>query len=109
MSMNIFGFDDDVDVYTKLTEYYDLADSLANSVEENQDISLDQKREILYPIIDEIKDMADVLIESYIFHLKDKDNMEKLLKVKENINNILKKIDYFRNKIYDVYKINNRL
>ncbi len=99
--------DNDAEVYNKLTEYYDIADSLANSVEENQEITLEQKKEILYPIIDEIKDLANNLIESYIIHLKDKDNVEKLIKVKENINTVLEKIDYFRNKIYEVYRINN--
>ncbi len=101
-------YDGDADVYNKLTEYYDIADSLANTVEQSQDITIEQKKEILYPIIDEIKELANTLIENYIEHSKDKENLDKLVKVKENLDTILKKIDYFKNKIYEVYKINNQ-
>lgn len=106
--MIFFTPEEDLEVYNKLTEYYDIAEDLSTRLNENQEITLKQKRDILFPIIDEIKELADNLIESYILHLKDEDNMDKLLKVKENINLVLKKIDYFKNKIYDVYKINNK-
>lgn len=99
---------EDLEVYNKLTEYYDMADDLTTRVEENRDISIKQKQEVLYPIIDEIRLLADSLVESYITHLKDEDNMEKLRKVKENINLVLKKIDQFKNKIYDIYQLNEK-
>ena len=104
---DVFLNDDDTDVYNKLNEYCNITDSLTDTVDKNQDISLEQKINILYPIVDEIKDLANTLIESYIEYVKDKDNIDKLLFVKENINILLEKIDFFRNKIYDVYKLNN--
>ncbi len=103
-----FTPEEDLEVYNKLTEYYDIAEDLTTRVNESQEITIKQKRDILFPIIDEIKELADNLIESYILHLKDEDNMDKLLKVKDNINLVLEKIDYFKNKIYEVYKINNK-
>ncbi len=106
--MIFFTPEEDLEVYNKLTEYYDIAEDLTTRVNESQEITIKQKRDILFPIIDEIKELADNLIESYILHLKDEDNMDKLLKVKDNINLVLKKIDYFKNKIYEVYKINNK-
>jgi len=108
MSIFFLGPEEDLATYNKLTEYYDIADDLATHLNENQEITLKQKREILFPIIDEIKEMADNLIESYILHLKDEDDIDKLVKVKENINAVLEKIDYFKNKIYEVYRVNNK-
>lgn len=97
----------DVDIYDKLNGYYDIADGLAAEVNESDEISIKQKQEVLYPIIDEIRRLADVMIESYVEYLKNKKNLEKIDKVQANIENILEKIDYFKNKIYEVYRINN--
>lgn len=102
-----FTPDEDLEVYNKITEYYDIAEDLTTRVNEDEEISLKQKQDVLYPIIDEIKELADKLIDSYIFHLKDKENMEKLLTVKENINLVLAKIDYFKNRIYEIYRVND--
>ncbi len=106
--MACFTPEEDLETYNKITEYYDIAEDLSTRVSESQEITIKQKREILFPIIDEIKDLANNLIESYIIYFKDKDNMDKMLKVKENINIVLEKIDYFKNKIYEVYKTNNK-
>ena len=97
----------DLNVYDKLNGYYDIVDGLTNEVNESDEISIKQKQEILYPAIDEIKELANAMIESYITYIKDKKNLENLEKVQENIDNILEKIDYFKNKIYEIYRINN--
>ncbi len=97
----------DLEIYNKLNGYYDIADGLATEVEESDDISIKQKQEILYPIIDEIRHLADIMIESYVSYLKNKKNLKNLEKVQTNIDNILEKIDCFKNKIYEVYRINN--
>ncbi|MDD2840187.1 MAG: hypothetical protein PHY80_03615 [Rickettsiales bacterium] len=97
----------DLEIYDKLNGYYDIVDGLTTEVNESEEINIKQKQEVLYPIIDEIKVLADVMVESYVIYLKDKKNLEQLENVQDNINNILEKIDYFKNKIYEVYRINN--
>lgn len=100
--------DEDLETYNSLNNYCDMADDLTEKVSTNKELSIKQKQNILYPIIDEIKDHANKMIEDYIEYLKDKQNMEKLLKVKEDINIVLDRIDYFKNKIYEVYELNSK-
>lgn len=100
--------DEDLETYNSLNNYCDMADDLTEKVSTNKELSIKQKQDILYPIIDEIKDHANKMIEDYITYLKDKQNMEKLLKVKEDINIVLDRIDYFKNKIYEVYELNSK-
>lgn len=100
--------DEDLETYNSLNNYCDMADDLTEKVSTNKELSIKQKQDILYPIIDEIKDRANKMIEDYITYLKDKQNMTKLLKVKEDINIVLDRIDYFKNKIYEVYELNSK-
>ena len=106
--MLVISPEDDLEVYNKFTEYYDIADDLNKEIEEDDNITLKQKQDVLYPIIDRIKELADELIENYIKHLKDKEDLDKLLLIKENIANILNEIDLFKNKVYELYKINDK-
>lgn len=99
--------DEDLETYNNLNSYCEMADSLTEKVSNNDEVSIQQKQEILYPIIDEMKDYANKMIEDYIIYLKDKDNMQKLLKVKDDIEIVLNMIDYFKNKVYEVYETNN--
>ena len=99
--------DEDLETYNSLNNYCDMADNLTEKVSTNKELSIKQKQDILYPIIDEMKDCANKMIEDYIIYLKDKDNMQKLLKVKDDIEIVLNMIDYFKNKVYEVYETNN--
>ena len=105
--MSFIKPEDDLETYNKLSEYYDIADNLTKEIQTSTELSIQQKQDILFPIIDKIKELADILIESYIQHLKDNQNVEKLLLVRDNIENVLNKIDLFKNKIYNLYMINN--
>jgi hypothetical protein len=98
----------DLELYDALNGYYDIADTLDNEVNNDSEISIKQKGGVLYPIIDEIRDLADKMIESYIIYLKDKKDLEKLYTVQNNIDIVLEKIDFFKNKIYEVYRINSK-
>lgn len=100
--------EEDLEIYNDLNNYYDVADDLSEKIAENRELSIKQKQDILYPIIDEIKKYANIMIEDYILYLKDKDNVNKLLLVKENVNKVLENIDFFKSKVYDIYDINNK-
>lgn len=106
--MTFFTPEDDLNTYNQLNEYSDIADSLTVEVDNSKEISLKQKQDILYPIIDEIRDFATKLIDEYIIYLKDQENMDLLLKLENDIDSVIEKVDFFKNKIYEVYKINNK-
>ena len=96
------------ETYNELNKYYEIADNLSEKVSESVELSIKQKQDILYPIIDEIKEYANIMIENYILYLKNKEDTDKLLIVKENINKVLERIDFFKNKVYDIYDSNNK-
>ena len=101
--MAFLGPEDELDIYNQLSGYCDTAENLTTRISESNEISLKQKNEIFYPMVDELKELSASLIEEYILYLKDKDNTEKLEELRDKIDLIIEKIDIFKNKIYDVY------
>jgi DNA-directed RNA polymerase subunit L len=78
---------------------------MATEVEMEDKISFKKKQEVLYPIIDEIKEIADKLIENYILYIKNKDDLRRMESLRDDINTILEKIDIFKEKIYELYEM----
>lgn len=101
-----FSPEDDLAVYNKLNEYSDMANDLNEEMTRNEEISIEEKEKIFFPMIDEMKEIAEEMIANYILFLKDKNNRELLNQVQSSIDIILKKIDIFKNKVYEVYKLN---
>lgn len=101
-----FSPEDDLAVYNKLNEYSDMANDLNEEMTRNKEISIEEKEKIFFPMIDEMKEIAEKMISDYILFLKDKNNRELLNQVQSSIDIILKKIDIFKNKVYEVYKLN---
>lgn len=101
-----FSLEDDLAVYNKLNEYSDMANDLNEEMTRNEEISIEEKEKIFFPMIDEMKEIAEEMIANYILFLKDKNNRELLNQVQSSIDIILKKIDIFKNKVYEVYKLN---
>ena len=101
-----FSPEDDLAVYNKLNEYSDMANDLNEEMTRNEEISIEEKEKIFFPMIDEMKEIAEKMISDYILFLKDKSNRELLNQVQSSIDIILKKIDIFKNKVYEVYKLN---
>lgn len=101
-----FSPEDDLAVYNKLNEYSDMANDLNEEMTRNEEISIEEKEKIFFPMIDEMKEIAEKMISDYILFLKDKNNRELLNQVQSSIDIILKKIDIFKNKVYEVYKLN---
>ena len=62
--------EDELETYNELNKYYEIADNLSEKVSESVELSIKQKQDILYPIIDEIKEYANIMIENYILYLK---------------------------------------
>ncbi len=101
-----FSPQDDLAVYNKLNEYSDMANDLNEEMTRSEEISIEEKEKIFFPMIDEMKEIAEKMISDYILFLKDKNNRELLNQVQSSIDIILKKIDIFKNKVYEVYKLN---
>ena len=101
-----FSPEDDLAVYNKLNEYSDMANDLNEEMTRNEEISIEKKEKIFFPMIDEMKEIAEKMISDYILFLKDKSNRELLNQVQSSIDIILKKIDIFKNKVYEIYKLN---
>lgn len=101
-----FSPQDDLAVYNKLNEYSDMANDLNEEMTRSEEISIEEKEKIFFPMIDEMKEIAEEMIANYILFLKDKNNRELLNQVQSSIDIILKKIDIFKNKVYEVYKLN---
>ena len=101
-----FSPEDDLAVYNKLNEYSDMANDLNEEMTRNEEISIEEKEKIFFPMIDEMKEIAEKMISDYILFLKDKNNRELLNQVQSSIDIILKKIDIFKNKVYEIYKLN---
>ena len=101
-----FSPQDDLAVYNKLNEYSDMANDLNEEMTRSEEISIEEKEKIFFPMIDEMKEIAEKMISDYILFLKDKNNRELLNQVQSSIDIILKKIDIFKNKVYEIYKLN---
>ena len=101
-----FSPQDDLAVYNKLNEYSDMANDLNEEMTRSEEISIEEKEKIFFPMIDEMKEIAEEMIANYILFLKDKNNRELLNQVQSSIDIILKKIDIFKNKVYEIYKLN---
>lgn len=91
-------------IYSKITLYYDISEKIKEEILKLDDIDDSTKFTILMPIVDQIKNTADTLMEKYVVFLKDRDNDE----IKNNIVDILDKfLEYiyvYKNKLYDIYK-----
>ena len=103
-----FSPEDDLAVYNKLNEYSDMANDLNEEMTRNEEISIEEKEKIFFPMIDEMKEIAEEMIANYILFLRDKNNRELLNQVQSSIDIILKKIDIFKNKVYEIYKLNKK-
>ena len=93
---------EDEDIYKKISLYYDIAERLKNEILQLNDISEEERFEVLMPVVNKIKNMADVLMEKYILFLKNRDNS-----IGDEIVDILDKfLDYlsiYKNKLYELY------
>ena len=66
-----FSPEDDLAVYNKLNEYSDMANDLNEEMTRNEEISIEEKEKIFFPMIDEMKEIAEEMIANYILFLKD--------------------------------------
>jgi len=106
--MSFFNPEDDLEVYNKLEEYNNIADDLESELNANVEFSIKQKQDILFPIIEEIKTFASLIVDEYIMYLNNKEDQKLLTKLENDINTIIEEIDIFKNKVYEIYKNNNK-
>jgi len=95
---------DSKEIYNEITGYCDFADHLGEELKKDDTVSPQDKETILFPLIDELKDIGDKLIDQYVKHLKDKQNRQLIEELKETLQLILLKIDYCKNKVYELYR-----
>jgi tRNA uridine 5-carbamoylmethylation protein Kti12 len=90
--------------YEEIINYCEFADNLSKEIEKEDAVSPEEKEAILFPLIDELKEIGNKLIEQYIAFLKDKTNRQLAEELKKTLYLILEKIDYCKNKVYELYK-----
>jgi len=95
---------DNLRTYNKLSQYCDIGDELVTRLAEDDKITIKQKQDIFYPMIDEIKEMAVKVLEDYVRCSKHDSTAEQWTKIKFDIDTIIEKIDIFKEKIYEFHK-----
>ena len=91
--MSIISPEDDLEIYNELNNYLNITDNLNEEVSLNKGIDFKEKEEVLYPLINEMKEVAEDMIIKYILYLKDKLNESLLEEVQNDIDFILEKIE----------------
>jgi len=91
-------------IYNEINEYCEFTENLSKEAIKSDNVSIEDKKKILFPLINELKEIGDKLIEQYVAHLKDKDNQKLVEDLKETLQIILTKIDYCKNKVYELYR-----
>lgn len=90
------------DIYNKITTYYEISDKIKIEILKLEDISDSDKFDVLMPIVDKLKEIADLLMEKYVILLKNKTNS-----IRKEIVNILDQfleyIAIYKNKLYEIY------
>lgn len=90
------------EIYKKITLYYDIAEKLKIEILGLEGLSDQDRFDVLMPIVEEIKKIADTLMEKYIYFLKDSSNS-----MRKDIINILDEfleyIAIYKNKLYEIY------
>ena len=99
---------DDLNIYNKINEYTQFSDILSEEIDSNLEITSQQKEEMLYPILNKIKNLVEKLTFLYIEYLKDKNNEDIKNKLNTILDNIILEIENFKNTIYDIYMMNNK-
>lgn len=95
---------DSKEIYNEITGYCDFADHLSEELQKDDVVSPTDKETILFPLIDELKEIGNKLIDQYVKHLKDKQSKQLVEDLKETLQLILSKIDYCKNKVYELYR-----
>lgn len=90
------------DIYNKITVYYDVSEKLKTEILTLKDIDDGDRFDILMPIVDKIKEMADILMEKYVILLKNKNNSIRL-EIIDILDKFLEYLAIYKNKLYEIY------
>ncbi|MDR3289746.1 MAG: hypothetical protein LBT02_00480 [Rickettsiales bacterium] len=95
-------------IYEQISQYQDIAEEMKTEIEDSEDIDLKSKQEILFPMIDEITKFANKLVIEYIKYLKDKKNKENAEILTDDLELMIEKIDIFKDRVCEIYELNNK-
>ena len=90
------------DIYNKITTYYEISDKIKIEILKLEDISDSDKFDVLMPIVDKLKEIADLLMEKYVILLKDKTNSIRK-EIVSILDQFLEYIAIYKNKLYEIY------
>ncbi|MDR2527322.1 MAG: hypothetical protein LBC92_05615 [Rickettsiales bacterium] len=96
--------EDDLELYQQISKYSDISDDMKIEVEYDKDLTAEEKQNILFPLIGEVKDIADRIIEEYVLYCKNKSDKEVTKKLIDDLEFIIERIDYFNETIEQLYK-----
>lgn len=90
------------DIYNKITTYYEISEKIKIEILKLTDITDSEKFDILMPIVDKLKEIADLLMEKYVILLKDKTNSIRK-EIVSILDQFLEYIAIYKNKLYEIY------
>ena len=90
------------DIYNKITTYYDISEKIKIEILKLEDISDSDKFDVLMPIVDKLKEIADLLMEKYVILLKNKTNSIRK-EIVSILDQFLEYIAIYKNKLYEIY------
>ena len=91
---------DEKEIYEKINLYYDIAEKLKYNILQLEDITEEERFDVLMPIVVKIKDLADSLTEKYIKLLNGEINNNEVVCL---LDDFLEYISIYKNKIYELY------
>jgi chemotaxis regulatin CheY-phosphate phosphatase CheZ len=92
------------DIFDKITSYYDISDKIRVEILKLDDIDEKTKFDVLIPVVDKIKQTADVLTQKYVGLMKDSENQELRDDLVNELDQFLEYIRVYKNKLYNIYK-----
>ncbi|MBR2141406.1 MAG: hypothetical protein IJ853_03545 [Rickettsiales bacterium] len=90
------------DIYNKIIAYYDLSEKIKVEILKLEDVDSGVKFDVLMPIVNKIKETADVLMEKYVILLKNDDSSIKK-EIVRILDDFLEYIYVYKNKLYEIY------
>lgn len=91
-------------IYNKITLYYDISEKIKEEILKLDDIDDSTKFDVLMPVVDKIKEIADILMKKYVIFLKDKGNTSLKNEIVNILDEFLEYIYVYKNKLYSIYK-----
>ena len=95
------------DIYNKIVMCYDISEKIKVEILKLDGISENDRFDVLMPIVEKIKNIADILMEKYVILLRDKNNSIRS-EIVTILDQFLEYIAIYKNRLYEIYNNNEK-